>query len=103
SLKVLNNAFVIQKDTLGTGYNQAKGINMYGKFIDDEIRQIDLVQNAEMIYYLYDAGVLQGIDKGICSKIVLELEEKKITTATRMMNPGGTTDPPEEFPENARK
>ncbi|SEH95520.1 OstA-like protein [Paenimyroides aquimaris] len=103
SLKVLNNAFVIQKDTLGTGYNQAKGINMYGKFIDDEIRQIDLVQNAEMIYYLYDDGVLQGIDKGICSKIVLELEEKKITTATRMINPEGTTYPPEEFPENARK
>lgn len=103
SLKVLNNAFVIQKDTLGSGYNQAKGINMYGKFIDDEIRQIDLIQNAEMIYYVYDDGILQGIDKGICSKIVLELEDKKITTATRMINPEGTTYPPEEFPENARK
>src|SRR5690606_13732870 len=58
SLKVLNNAFVVEKDTLGTGFNQAKGINMYGKFIDDKIRQIDLVQNAEMIYYLYDEGEL---------------------------------------------
>lgn len=103
SLKVLNNAFVIQKDSLGTGYNQAKGINMYGKFIDDKIRQIDLVQNAEMIYYVYDEGDLKGIDKGICSKIILELEDNKITTATRMINPEGTTYPPEQFPENARK
>ena len=103
SLKVLNNAFVVQKDTLGSGYNQAKGINMYGKFIDDKITQIDLVQNAEMIYYIYDEGVLKGIDKGICSKIVLELEDNKITTATRMINPEGTTYPPEQFPENARK
>lgn len=103
SLKVLNNAFVVEKDTLGTGFNQAKGINMYGKFIDDKIRQIDLVQNAEMIYYLYDEGELQGIDKGICSKIVLELEDNKITTATRMINPEGTTYPPEQFPENARR
>lgn len=103
SLKVLNNAFVVEKDTLVTGFNQAKGINMYGKFIDDKIRQIDLVQNAEMIYYLYDEGELQGIDKGICSKIVLELEDNKITTATRMINPEGTTYPPEQFPENARR
>lgn len=103
SLKVLNNAFVVEKDTLGTGFNQAKGINMYGKFIDDKIRQIDLVQNAEMIYYLYDEGELQGIDKGISSKIVLELEDNKITTATRMINPEGTTYPPEQFPENARR
>ncbi len=103
SLKVLNNAFVIQQDTLGSGFNQAKGINMYGKFVDDKIRQIDLIQNAEMIYYVYDEGELQGIDKGICSKIVLELEDNKITTATRMINPEGTTYPPEQFPENARK
>lgn len=103
SLKVLNNAFVIQRDTLGTGYNQAKGINMYGKFTDDKITQIDLVQNAEMVYYLYDEGELKGIDKGICSKIVLELEDNKITTATRMINAEGTTYPPEQFPENARK
>jgi len=102
SLKVLNNAFVIQKDTLGSGYNQAKGINMYGKFVDDKMKQIDLVQNAEMIYYLYDEGELKGIDKGICSKIVLELEDNKITTATRMINAEGTTYPPDQFPENAR-
>lgn len=102
SLKVLNNAFVVERDTLGTGYNQAKGINLYGKFVDDKIKQIDLVQNAEMVYYLYDEGELKGIDKGICSKIVLELEDNKITTATRMINPEGTTYPPEQFPENAR-
>lgn len=103
SLKVLTNAFVIQKDSLGTGYNQAKGINLYGKFIDDKIRKIDLVQNAEMIYYVYDEQILKGIDKGICSKIELELEDDKITTATRMIDAEGTTYPPEQFPENARK
>src|SRR5690606_29451633 len=47
SIKVLKDAFLIQRDTLGTGYNQAKGINLYGKFIDDELRQIDLFTNTE--------------------------------------------------------
>jgi len=103
SIKVLQDAFLIQKDTLGTGYNQVKGINLYGKFIDDELRQVDLIQNAEMIYYVYDEDdILTGIDKGICSQIQLELEDNKIVTATRMINPKGETYPPEEFPENAR-
>ncbi|WP_325203709.1 OstA-like protein, partial [Flavobacterium sp.] len=30
SLKVINNAFIIQKDTIGGGYNQVKGLNLYG-------------------------------------------------------------------------
>jgi hypothetical protein len=29
SLKVLNNTFLVSKDTLGTGYNQVKGQNLY--------------------------------------------------------------------------
>lgn len=103
SIKVLTDAFLIQKDTLGTGFNQVKGINLFGKFIDDELREVDLIQNAEMIYYVYDEDdVLSGIDKGICSQINLTLEDNKIVTATRMINPKGETYPPEEFPENAR-
>lgn len=104
SLKVLTDAFVIERDTLGTGYNQAKGINLFGKFRDNKISEIDLIQNSEMIYYLYDEDdVLTGIDKGICSKIHLELEDNKITTATRFVNPEAMTYPPDEFPESIRK
>src|SRR5690554_1908088 len=100
SLKVLTNAFVIERDTLGSGYNQAKGINMYGKFIDNDLRTIDLIQNAEMIYYIYDEGELVGIDKSICSRINIELEENKIQTATRYTNPKSITYPPDKFSPN---
>lgn len=100
SLKVLTNAFVIERDTLGSGYNQAKGINMYGKFIDNDLRTIDLIQNAEMIYYIYDEEELVGIDKSICSRINIELEENKIQTATRYTNPKSITYPPDKFSPN---
>jgi len=104
SLKVLIDAFVIERDTLGTGFNQAKGINLYGKFRDNKISDIELNQNAEMIYYLYNEDdELTGIDKGICSRIHLELEDNKITTATRFVKPEAMTYPPDEFPENIRK
>ena len=104
SLKVLTDAFLIQRDTLGTGFNQAKGINLYGKFTDNKLTEAHLVQNAEMIYFVYNEDdELTGIDKGISSEIQLELEDNKIVTATRLINPEAKTYPPEEFPENARK
>lgn len=104
SLKVLVDAFLIQKDTLGSGYNQAKGINLLGQFKENQLSEVDLVQNAEMIYFVYnEEDELTGIDKGIASRIHLELEDNKITTATRFVKPEAQTYPPEDFPENARK
>jgi len=44
SLKVINNAFIISLDTVGkVGYNQAKGKDLFGKFIDNQLSTIDLV------------------------------------------------------------
>ncbi len=104
SLKVLNNAFVIQQDTLGTGFNQVKGQNLYGKFRDNKMYQIDLVKNAEIIYYMYnDDDDFIGINKGVCSQINLELEENKIQTATLYVEPKSEIYPDADLPENARK
>jgi len=80
SLKVIENAFIISLDTIsGTGYNQAKGKNLFGKFIENELKIIDLVQNTEVIYYVYnDDQELIGIDKTICSKIRLLMADNDI-------------------------
>ncbi|MGX7668363.1 OstA-like protein [Flavobacterium pedocola] len=104
SLKVMNNAFIIQKDTIGNGYNQVKGMNLYGKFRDNKLYQVDMVKNTEMIYYMYDnKNELVGIDKGVCSSIHLELEDNQIQTVTKITNPEGQIYPEKDFPENARK
>nr|WP_240473159.1 OstA-like protein [Flavobacterium enshiense] len=104
SLKVMNDAFIIQKDTIGNGYNQVKGLNLYGKFRDNKLYEVDMVKNAEMIYYMYnDKNELVGIDKGVCSSIHLELEDNKIQTVTKFVNPEGQIYPEKDLPENARK
>jgi hypothetical protein len=105
SLKVLNNAFIIQKDTLSTnGYNQIKGQNLYGKFVDNKLSEVDIIKNAEVIYYSYnDQNELIGIDKKVCSKINLEIEDNKIQTITSFKDVDSFTYPESEFPENARK
>ncbi|MDR0228347.1 MAG: OstA-like protein [Flavobacteriaceae bacterium] len=103
SLKVLDNAFAIQKDTLGTGYNQIKGVNLYGKFKDNNLSELDFVKNAEIIYYMYnDKHELVGIDKGICSHINAVFEEKQISSVTKFVAPTSELYPEAELPENVR-
>ena len=103
SLKVLTNAFIISKDTLGTGYNQTKGINLYGKFRDNKLYEVDLVKNTEVIYYAYDKLLLQGIEKKVSSRINMTLENNQIRTLTSFTNVESETYPEKDLPENARK
>jgi len=105
SLKVMNNAFIISYDTIGkVGYNQAKGKNLYGKFIENELKYIDLVQNTEVIYYMYDDDdEFIGINKTICSEINIIMVNNDVEDLTFRVNPDGNIFPDSELPENSRK
>lgn len=105
SLKVLNNAFVVALDTIGkTGYNQAKGKDMFGQFIENELKIIDLVKNTEVIYYMYnDDQELIGINKTICSAIRLLMANSDIEDITFFTNPDGDIFPEADLPVEQRK
>ncbi len=105
SLKVLNNAFLVQKDTLSqNGYNQMKGQNLFGKFKDNKLSEVDLIKNTESIYYIYnDDNELIGIDKKKCSKINMQISDNQIETVTAFNKVESNLYPESEFPENARK
>ncbi|AYN03483.1 OstA-like protein [Flavobacterium sp. 140616W15] len=104
SLKVLNNTFILSKDTLGTGYNQVKGLNLYGKFKDGKLHDVDVIKNTEVVYYMRnDANELIGINKNVSSKINLILENNGIETITFFNQVDGDIFPEAELPENARK
>lgn len=104
SLKVLENAFIISLDSVSmTGYNQAKGINLFGQFIENELKIIDLIQNTEVVYYLYnDDDELIGIDKTVCSKIRITMAENNIEDLTFYTDPDGDIFPEKDLPENSR-
>jgi len=105
SLKVLNNAFIASKDTIGTGYNQVKGLNLYGKFKDNKLYDVDIVKNTEVVFYMRnDANELIGINKNVSSKINMTMDDKsKIDTITFFNQVDGDIYPETELPENARK
>lgn len=105
SLKVLNNAFIISKDTIGDGFNQVKGVNLFGKFKDNKLKEVDVVKNTEVIFYMRnDKQELIGINKNVSSKINMILAEgNEIESVTFFTNPEGEIYPENELPENARK
>lgn len=105
SLKVIENSFIISLDSIGkTGYNQAKGKNLFGKFVENELRIVDLVQNAEVIYYAYnDKNEFIGINYTICSKINIEMANNDIEDLTFFVDPDGTIHPDGKKPEKGDK
>ena len=103
SLNVLNNTFLVSRDNLGTGYNQVKGLNLYGKFVEGQLHDVDIVKNTEVIYYMRnDDKELIGINKNKSSKINLIFENKGIETITFFNQVDGDIFPEAELPENGR-
>ncbi len=104
SLKVLNNAFIASRDTLGTGYNQVKGVNLFGKFKDNKLYEVDVIKNTEVLYFLRnDQKELIGINKNVSSRINMTMEGNTIHTMTFFTDVDGDIYPEDELPENARK
>ncbi len=104
SLKVLGNTFLISKDTLSTGYNQVKGLNLFGKFRDGKLHDVDVIKNTEVVYYMRnDANELIGINKNISSKINLILENNAVENITFFKNVDGDIYPEADLAENDRK
>ena len=97
SLKVLNNAFMIQKDS--AGYSQLKGKNMYGKFLNNQLKTLDVVGNSEVVFFIRDEfNVLVGINKMMSSKnIFITLGDNQIEQVDFIQKPEGKTYPPSEF------
>ncbi|MFN4764298.1 OstA-like protein [Gillisia sp. Q332] len=103
SLKVFNNAFLVQKDSI-EGYNQIKGQKLTGLFVNNELYQVDIIKNTETIYYTRnEATELIGINKTLSSSIKILFQEQEIQDIYYYKQVDGTLTPPEEFPRNARQ
>ncbi|MDO9594768.1 MAG: OstA-like protein [Lutibacter sp.] len=100
SLKILNNAFMVQKDS--AGYSQLKGKFMYGKFKNNALKSLDVVGNSEVIFYVRnDLQELVGITRMKSSRnIFITMENNEIETIDFIEKPDGKTYPPSKLPKN---
>ncbi len=104
TLKVFNNAFLVQKDTLETNaFNQVKGERLIGLFTNNELDTINMIKNTEVIYYSRnDNKELIGINNTVSSSIQMYLEEQQIQGIRFLKKAKGKVYPPSKFPENTR-
>ncbi|WP_296346045.1 OstA-like protein [Winogradskyella sp.] len=105
SLKVFYNAFLVSKDTISEdGYNQTKGKELIGLFRDNELYNVDIIKNAEVIYYSRnDLGELIGINKSKSGSITIKIANNDIEEIRLINKIDGDLSPESLFPNNANK
>ena len=105
SLKVFNNAFLVSKDTLSDdGYNQTKGKQLIGLFKDNELYNVDIIKNAEVIYYSRNGlGELIGINKSKSGSINIKIADNDIEEIRLINRVDGDLSPESLFPNNANR
>ncbi|MFK2819855.1 OstA-like protein [Flavobacteriaceae sp. LMIT009] len=100
SLKVFENAFIVSQDTIGDGFHQMAGKELYGQFEENELRVIDIIKNAESIYYMRnDEGELVGTDKSKSGLIKIFVKDNTIEEVRKIKGVDGDVFPEGDFPE----
>lgn len=104
SLKVYNNAFLVSKDTLSKdNFNQIKGQRLIGLFRDNELYNVDIIKNAEVIYYSRNAeNKLVGINKSKSGSINIKIEAQEIEEIRLIQQIDGKLYPESEFPQSGK-
>ena len=85
-------------------FNQIKGLNIKGFLKDKELQRVDIVGNAECIYYVQEEdSSLIGINTSITSEMRIYLDSNQIQQIRYFDAPNGQIHPDEELPEKDRK
>lgn len=69
-------------------FDQVKGTNIYGYFFDNELRKMDVIGNAESLYFgKDDKNKYIGNNKAISSNIAMYFKDKKIDRISFLKKP----------------
>ncbi|GAB3197875.1 lipopolysaccharide export system protein LptA [Pontibacter aydingkolensis] len=98
-----SNAFIASEDSI-KNYNQVKGRNMVAYFQEGNIRRVNVNGNGESLYFALEGDTaLTGMNKAICSNMVLKFAENKLKTISFLVQPDASFIPPHELPESERQ
>ena len=94
---------ITSEDSL-QNYNQVKGRNMVAHFQEGRMRRVNVNGNGESIYFALEGdSVLTGMNKAVCSDMVLNFAENKVKSITFLVNPEAKFIPPHELQASDRR
>jgi len=95
-------AFIVSQDT-SASFNQIRGKNMVGHFVNNELTSIDVNGNAETVYYVReDNKALIGVNKAAGSRMRLYVKDSKIERIVYFDKPTGNMFPDKDVPADQR-
>lgn len=98
-----SNAFMASEDTLHN-YNQVKGRHMVAYFSNGNLRRVNVNGNGESIYFALEGDTtLTGMNKAICSNMVLQFAENKLNRISFLVNPDASFIPPHELKDTEKQ
>jgi len=87
-----------------TEFNQIKGINITGYIRNRELYRVDIINNAECIYYLQEEdSSLIGINTSLTNEMTIFLEENKISQIRFYDQPDGKIYPDKQLEDKNRR
>ncbi|MCB2408448.1 OstA-like protein [Hymenobacter lucidus] len=102
-MRLYANSFIIGQDTI-LNYNQVKGRNMVAYFVDNKIKKVDVLGNAESLYYALEADTaVTGLNKAVSANMALRFADNKLQTISFLTNPDASFIPPHELKPEDQK
>ena len=102
-LHMNTNSFIISTDSL-KNFNQVKGRKMVAYFQKNTIQKVDVFGNGESLYFALEGDTaVMGMNKVICSDMVIHFDSSKVSTISFLTSPEGLFIPPHEIEEPARR
>ena len=87
-----------------TEFNQIKGVNITGHIQNKSLCRVDIVNNAECIYYIQEEdSSLIGINTSITNEMTILLEDNKISQIRFYDQPDGKIHPDKQLEKENRK
>ncbi|MCC3158757.1 LPS export ABC transporter periplasmic protein LptC [Hymenobacter sp. 15J16-1T3B] len=102
-MRLYANSFIIGQDTL-LNFNQVKGRNMVAYFVDSKLRKVNVLGNAESLYYALDNDTATtGLNKAVSANMVMRFADNKLQTISFLTEPDASFIPPHEFKPEDQK
>ena len=102
-MRLFGHAFAVNQDTL-LNFNQTKGRSMRAYFRDDKMRRVDVLGNAESIFYALDGDTATtGMNRLLSANMRLLFADNKLNRISVLANPEAKFIPPHELkPDDER-
>lgn len=103
-IELIKSGFIVGSLYEESDFNQIKGVNITGHLKNRELYRVDVISNAECVYYLQEEdSSLIGINTSLTSEMRVFLKKNEIQQIRFYDAPDGTVYPDDKFEEKDRK